>query len=328
MTIRRWVRPAPPAAPGPASRGRVPALRAAAAAAFLLVLAPPARPDADASSEVDARDLPTSSIGAPFRPEGPGEPVRPEHGKAVTADATPADPGSVEVEIAYGPSWWANGGELEARPGSMQPLVLSVAVGVLPDVDVKAALGWATVHQDVEPGAAGAGPGRGSGQTDAALGARWRFLSLEAPAVDVAVIAGATIPTGARTTAASLGTTQGYWSVGGALVASADWGRWTGNAELGLVVPLGGQRGDDVGTVVANLAVGHQLTPWVQPALELNYQHGFEAGPAPDEEALWATAAAVVPVAPARLVVGMRWPLHARHVAAGPAAVLAFKLAF
>ena len=266
-----------------------------------------------------------AAISAPFEPGDPSpEPAAgPEHGKAFTCDATPVEPGTVELELAWAPSWWAAPGSLD-RAGDAQWFVLAAGVGILPDLDVRAALGWAFLRESggSDPAARGAGPG------DAALAVRWRFLRLASPAVDLAVIGNAVAPTGTPETPAALGTGQGAWSAGGALVASADRAPWTANAEVGWSSRLGAGRGDDVGLLAVNLAVGLQVAPWLQPEVELNYQHEVEQGPEADERILWGTAGLVVPLPPARVVVGARFPLWQANASAGPALTAAVKLAF
>ncbi len=70
------------------------------------------------------------------------------------------------------------------------------------------------------------------------------------------------------------------------------------------------------------------MLPWLQPEVELNYQHELELGEERDERVLWATAALVVPLDRVRLVVGGRIPIWARDTAAGPMMTAAVKLAF
>jgi hypothetical protein len=290
-----------------------------------IATAAPARAGDGAPAAGAGTGSPAAAIAAPFEPEAPppAPASGPEHGKAFTCDATPVEPGAVEVELAWAPSWWAPPGSLD-RAGEAQWFVLAAGVGILPDLDVRAALGWAFLRESggSAPAARGTGPG------DAAVAIRWRFLRLDSPAVDLAVVANAVAPTGTRETAASLGTGQGAWSAGGALVASVDLAPWTANAEVGGSSRLGPARGDDVGLLAANLAVGLQVAPWLQPEVELNYQHEVEHGPEADERILWGTAGVVLSLPPARVVVGARFPLWQANASAGPALTAAVKLAF
>jgi hypothetical protein len=267
---------------------------------------------------------PDAGVVASFDAAPPGPaPSVPEHGKAFSCDATPVDPGGVELELAYAPWWWAAPGSVD-RAGSAHALVLAAGVGLVRDLDARVALGWSFLRER----ATGQAEVRGAGVGDTMLALRWRFLRVESPSVDLAVVGNVVVPTGTRGTPTSLGTSQEAWSLGGALVASADRGPWTANAELGWSSRLGSPGGDDLGLLVANLALGVQVAPWLQPEVELNYQHEVEGGVEPDERVLWATAGVVLPVAPARFVAGVRLPVWQVNAAAGPTLTAALKLAF
>ena len=291
----------------------------------LLALALPALATAgDAgSSDAGTGAPPRSAVEARFEP-APREGV-PEHGKAFTGDATPVEPGKVELELAYAPSWWATAGAVDRMSGEQHPVAAAVSVGLLRDLDARIVVGWALVH--AAPGAPGA-PVHGSGITDTTIAGRWRFLSLDEPAIDLAVSAGVTMPTGTRSAPDRLGTSRESWSVGGSLLASADWGRFTAGAEVGLSAPVGPTTSNDVGLVVCNAAVGYQALPWLQPEVELNYQHEIELGEQPDERVLWATAALVLPVDAVRVVLGLRFPVWSRDAEVGPMATAALKIGF
>ena len=259
------------------------------------------------------------------RLDEPAEGTPVEHGKAFTGDATPIEPGHVEVELAYAPTWWATAGAVDRQAGEQHPVAAAVGVGLLRDVDARLVLGWSMVH--ATPGLPGA-PVHGQGLTDTTVAVRWRFLSLPGPQVDLAVSAALTMPTGSRATPDRLGTSAERWSAGGALLASGDWGRLTAGVELGFSAPVGAGASNDVGLLVCNAAVGYQVLPWLQPEVELNYQHELELGEERDERVLWATAALVVPLDGVRLVVGGRVPIWVRDTAAGPMMTAAVKLAF
>lgn len=282
-----------------------------------LVLVPGLATPAGAGSPPDA------AVETPF--DAPPPDPSPEHGKAFTGDATPVEPGRVELEFAYAPSWWATAGAMDRLSGEQHTVAAAVSVGLLRDLDAHVVVGWSLVRAAPEaPGA----PVQGTGPSDTTVAARWRFLSLADPAIDLAVSLGVTMPTGTRAAADRLGTSAESWSVGGSLLASADRGPFTFGAELGLSAPVGPQVSNDVGLLVCNLAVGFQVLPWLQPEVELNYQHEIELGAQPDERVLWATAALVVPVDAVRVVVGGRFPVWVRDSSVGPMATAALKLAF
>jgi hypothetical protein len=292
-------------------------LRAALLALLALVAAP-----ATGRAETDA-SAPGMAIEGRLDEPRSGSSV--EHGKAFTGDATPVEPGHVEVEIAYAPTWWATAGAVDRQAGDQHQVVAAVGVGLVPDLDLRVAVGWAVLHATpASPDAASSG----MGLADTTVAARWRFLSLADPAIDLAATVAVTAPTGTRSTAQSLGTSQETWSVGGAVLASADWGRVTAGAELGISVPVRPRNTNDVALVACNVAVGYQALPWLQPEAELNYQHEVETGAELDQRVLWATAALVLPLDSVRVLVGARMPVWTSNAAGGPMATAAVKFAF
>ena len=296
----------------------------AAACAALALLAPSAARAVDDPAE-GAGDAtgPLLAVERSLSPLAAAAPL--EHGKAFTGDATTVDPGHVEVELAYAPAFWTTAGAVDRAAGDQHALYAAVTVGLLPGLDARVVSGWALVHATpVAPGA----PGAGAGPADTMVAARWRFLSLAEPAVDLAVSVAVTLPTSTPATPDHLGTGQDAWSLGGALLASADWWRFTASAELGVSVPASPSPANDAALLACNAALGYQLLPWLQPEVELNYQHEVELGPERDERILWATAALVMPLDVARVVVGVRAPIWSQAAAAGPMATAAIKLAF
>ena len=292
----------------------------AAGVAVALLLAPPVPAAATPGPAADGADVAVETRLDPA-PEAP--PC--EHGKAFTGDATPVDPGHVEVELAYAPTWWATAGAVDRQVGQQHQMGLGVGVGLLPDVDMRLVVSWAVVHATPEaPGA----PVHGSGLADTTVAARWRFLRLEEPSIDLAVSAAVTAPTGVRASPERLGTGGEAWSLGGSIAASADWGRFTAGLELGFSAPLRGTASNDVGLLVCNAALGYQALPWLQPEVELNYQHEIETGEQRDEQVLWATAALVLPLDPVRVLVGARLPVLTWNTSVGPMATAAVKVAF
>jgi hypothetical protein len=271
----------------------------------------------------DTLAWPDAAVEASLAP-GPPAPG-PEHGKAFTGDATTVEPGRVEVEIAYAPSWWATAGSVDRLSGEQHQVAAALAVGIVPDLDGRIVVGWALVH--AAPQVQGS-PVHGEGLADTTVALRFRFLSLSDPALDLAVSAGVTVPTGTRGAPDRLGTSRESFSLGGSLLASLDRGPFTMGAELGFSAPVGPRTSNDVGLLVCNAAAGYQVLPWLQPELELNYQHEIEVGAQPDERVLWATAALVLPLDAVRLVVGARVPVWVRDAEVGPMATASAKIAF
>jgi hypothetical protein len=253
----------------------------------------------------------------------------PEHGKAATADASPVDRGALEAELGYTPVWNNRGGRAGfdvSDAGRVHALTGTLTYGAAPDVDVKLAGGFGSAYDAAHEHADGSAPRHGGGLTDVAVGARWRFLNLAERALELAVTADAVIPAGARHTATQVGLTQDFWSARGALVATKDFGALTANAEVALGAPVSGDAGGLRSLAQVNAAVGYQLREWLQPELELNYQHQASLGP--DAQVLAVTAGVVAPFgAGHRVVAAVQQGVWGRNTVQTTAAVLSFKTA-
>lgn len=193
----------------------------------------------------------------------------PDHGKMATEEATPVGAGAVEIEAAYAPSLTTDGGGAfdHAAHAHVHGFSLGVFYGVTEHLDVKVAAGLAETEDRSDP----LGATRGTGVTDLVLGSRWRFVADADRALDVTLATAVVVPTGRDGTASRLPVTQGYWSLRNGLVASKDWGRATGNAELAVTVPVGSGAGSLLGSVSANVAAGYAFG-WFQPIAEVNYE--------------------------------------------------------
>ena len=261
------------------------------------------------------------------------EEAGPEHGKINTSDASPVGAHVFEVEASYGPSWSLRGGgdfDRSAR-GAVYPLGLSVTYGIVDDVDVNVSLGYATVYDSAYSGddSHPVGPAHGHGFTDTTAGLRWRFLSRPDWGLDLAVISDFVLPTGADAAPDRVGLSQVYWSFENALVVSKDFGPLTANAELGYSLPFGSERGDERGTLFANLAGGWQVLPWLQPEVELNYEHSYEASSTPDADLLYLTGGVVAPFGKGyRVAAGAQYAVWGRHTGQSVTGTVAFKWAF
>jgi Putative MetA-pathway of phenol degradation len=250
-----------------------------------------------------------------------------EHGKAATADASPVDPGALEFEVGYSPLWSGAGGTrgfVRGAPASLHAFSATLTHGVAPGVDAKVSAGFGSIHDEGHLHADGSTPRDGAGTTDLVLGSRWRFVNLPGDGLELAVTADVIAPTGAPHTPERVGLTQGFWSARGALVATKDLGALTANGELAWTAPLSGGAGAAAGTVQANAALGCQLTPWLQPEVEVNYQ----ATVGHDAHVLAATAGIVAPLRGGhRVVAAVQRALWGRNAVETTAAVFAFKTA-
>jgi len=256
-----------------------------------------------------------------------------EHGKISTADATPVGRHAMEIELSYGPTWTRSGfgGFERTGPSQTHPVELAFTYGIRDDLDLTITMGYGTAydaHYRHDPGDSIAGPTHGDGHTDDAVSLRWRFLQEGAAALDLALVSGFVVPTGARASVDSVGLSRECWSWDSALVLSMDLGRWTGNLELGvsLLIPFEGEAYE--GATLTNVAFGYHVLDWLQPELEVNYQHTFKQGSDPAEDHLALTAGLVAPFGDGyRLTAGVLQSAWGHHTIATTTAVLAFKVA-
>lgn len=291
------------------------ALLLAALAAILCARAPARAAEVGGAGEA----------GAEAEPEG-AAPL--EHGKLSVCDATPIGAGAVELSLAWTPTWTRPGpAGLDApEHGTLQPVALALAYGLTDDLDAAFTLSAASLEVRGEGGAAGGGaaPARGQGLGDASLALRWRWLAR--PGLDLAVVGGLTAPTGAPATATQPALTQGYWSALASLVASADLGPVTGNVEVGHLGPISGGAGQDRGAWFGGAGLGWQVSPWLQPALEVTYQHALAAA-APAARCLALTAGVQLPLSDdLGLSLGLQRAVWGRNTVQHTAAMLAVRL--
>jgi hypothetical protein len=274
----------------------------------LLLLVPAAVPAADLDVDLEEARVEERSV--------------PEHGKAATADPSPVDPGVLEAELGYSPTWNNRGGRAgfdRSEAGHLHAVTGTLTYGLVPDVDARISGGFGSVHD------AGLAPARGSGLADLSFGARWRFVNLAAQGLEVAAIADAVAPSGSRSDDDELGLSQEHWSARGALVATKDFGRLTSNVELAVEAPVSGDAGGLRSTLQTNGALGYQVTDWLQPVVELNY----EAAVGLDAQVLAVTAGVVAPFgAGHRIVAAVQQGVWGRNSGQTTAGIFSFKTGF
>jgi hypothetical protein len=249
----------------------------------------------------------------------------PDHGKMGTEEATPVGDEAWEIEAAYNPTINSRGmGSFErAAHGHVHGFSLAGFYGVTEHLDLKVGAGFTSVYDETN---LGTGPTRGSGVTDVVLGSRWRFVADATRALDLCYASTLVVPTGREEREDALGVTQGYWSWRNALVASKDWGRTTANAELAVTVPVGGDSGDLLGGLSANLAVGRALISWFQPFAEINYDAARDGV---TQQRLAATAGInMTAQSGSRVLAGVQQAIWGRNVGQTTTAVVAVKTAF
>ena len=264
------------------------------------------------------------------------EAVEVEHGKINTPDASPVDPGQVEIEAGYidarSTRYWDHHGETWTRGLARERgVTLAATVGLAGNVDVAVGGGYVWLKDEENDYAEDddvVGPARGDDWGDVDAAVRYRFYASGELNLELAYIAGVTLPAGSDPGASEIGTSQEYWSINQTMVASKDWGRWTANLAFGYALPVGGKREQARGTFSADAALGYQMLPWLQPEIEVNYS--YETVCAGDDAAVAAvTAGLVMPVNDRlRINAGVQQGLWGSNADKTTALVLAAKLAF
>jgi hypothetical protein len=259
-----------------------------------------------------------------------------EHGKINTPDASPVDPRHFEIESAYSfthsKSSWNSNGDAETRGlAREQSMSLSVAAGVVENFDVAVSGNYAWLkdkENDFDENDALLGPASGHNFGDLDLSGRYRFFESKELGLEFAYIAGFTIPTGSSSSRREIGTSQEFWSFNQTLVASKDWGKLTANADIGYALPMGDKRENARGTFNADVAVGYQVLPWLQPEIELNYGHDFLTDEE-DSDLLAITAGLVMPITDRlRINLGMQQGVWGQNTDKATTLCAAVKLAF
>ena len=221
-----------------------------------------------------------------------------EHSKVVTANATPNDPGQVELWGSYsiqgGKFAWKPNGSREKRGTYLaQVLESQVTVGVIKDVDI-GIINWFQHTLDkannynefrdmMDPDTGGAaedsteGPTHGFGWGDLGITGHWRFYDSEEKKLEIAYIPTIFVPIGRRSNFDHIGASQGYTSLDNSFAFTKDIGRWNGTVNLGFNSPLAHweRTGHYYGTAHANFAAGYQVFWWFQPEFEAIYLHDF-----------------------------------------------------
>lgn len=259
-----------------------------------------------------------------------------EHGKINTADASPVDPGHFELEPSFAATrserYWDAGGHSHGRGLYREHNIgFSFTAGLVDNVDVNINGGYSWIKDndnDFDGDGDLTGPFRGEDHTDLEISGRYRFYHNEAQHLEIAYIAGVTIPTGNSADQDEIGTSQEYWSFNQTLVATKDWGRWTLNGDISFALPIGSKRESARGTLNANLALGYQILPWLLPEVELNYGRDLLADE-DDGQVLAVTAGLVMPINDTlRVNVGVQQSVWGENADKATTVVTAVKFAF
>lgn len=221
-----------------------------------------------------------------------------EHSKVVTTDATPNDPGQVELWSSYviqgGKFAWKSDGGREKRGTYQAQFVETQAtIGIYKDIDI-GIIEWFQhtldkennyneVRDLMDPDTGGAvedeteGPTHGFGWGDLGVTGHWRFYDSAEKKLEIAYIPTIFVPTGRRSNFDHLGSSQGYTSFDNSFAFTKDIGRWNGTVNLGYNSPIvhWERTNHYYGTAHTNFAAGYQIFWWLQPEAELVYLHDF-----------------------------------------------------
>ncbi len=223
----------------------------------------------------------------------------PTHVKLVTTDASPVDPGHVELIFSYlirgGKFGWKTDME-RYKHGKLliHEWMTQTTVGIYKNIDLGIIQGFQHLSDKennynevagmIDPltGAEMAdptgGPGHGFGRTDLGITGRWRFFTSEKHKLEVAYNPTVFVPTGRRSNFDHLGPSQGFTSFENAIAITKDLGRWSTNSHIGYHAPLASMERTEnyAGAFHMNGAVGYQVCRWLHPELELVWLHEFE----------------------------------------------------
>lgn len=237
----------------------------------------------------------------------------PETAKLFTEDAPPVDPGRTEIEFDYayfGARQAVNGAGQIRRRGrfSENDFVLRAKHGLVEDLDIAAVVGF-TRFVDPDLPTESRAPG---GLSELSFGAKWRFFAPEKWDFAVSYIPGFSFPIAGRTAPSFLGPPQDFHSFDHKFAMTKNIGRFTASADIGYAIPIG-RVGDSRGNMIADVAVGYQVLPWLQPEVELNWTHSFlRGGGEPDSLAV--TAGVLLPFGDRwRVQVGVQQEIFGRN---------------
>jgi hypothetical protein len=226
-----------------------------------------------------------------------------EHGKINTADASPADPGRYEIEAWFSFTrakqfWDASGCTHDRGLFREQNIGVSVTVGLVENVDiaVRGGYGWLEDnHSGFNKDAEAMGRATEHDLSDMEVSGRYRFYNNAERRLEIAYIAGMTIPSSTGSAQEDISASQKFWSLSQTVAATKDWEQWTLNGDIGFSLPMGNKRENARGSLNIDLALGYQILPWLQPELELNYSHDYLAD-GHDAQTLAMTAGLVMPI--------------------------------
>jgi hypothetical protein len=206
-------------------------------------------------------------------------------------DAFPVAVGQTELELGYLYSTAAkafdDGGSTFSRgDNATHAGGFTAKHGFTSNLDAGVGIFGAYFQDDDEPERSVTGIG------DLFVNAKWRFFGEGDDGLHLAYQPGLSIPVGKHDDDKGLSPGLGFWTFGQTLIATLIERRWVGGVSASFFLPFGDRNGAR-GYASANVGLGYQLTPWLKPELELNYDREFATG-RKDAEVVAATVGAIV----------------------------------
>ena len=143
--------------------------------------------------------------------------------------------------------------------------------------------------------------------------AKWLFYQSNEMDLTVAWLPGFTAPVAGSASGENIAPGQDYWSLNNLLVLTHVDGRFNFNMDVGLFLPVGGDRGDQRVELIGDVAAGYQATPMIQVFAELNFGQATISGGA-DSANYAATAGVTLNVTDSmRIDLGLQTVVYGRN---------------
>lgn len=233
-------------------------------------------------------------------PVGEKKILEPVHAKLLTTDASPVDPGHVEVNLVYSLqggsfAWKTSGQRYHRRQYVNHVWDIQTNVGVYKNIDIGILQGFAHLRDPannynefagiIDPATGEEmedttdGPHHGGGYGDLIVTGRWRFYHNEKRKLEITYNPTVVIPTGRRSNLDHLGPSQGYTSFSNMLLITKDIGRFSGTLAAGYAAPLGpkDKTGHSAGSYDVNFGLGYQVFSWLHPEMECLWSQAFQS---------------------------------------------------
>jgi hypothetical protein len=250
-----------------------------------------------------------------------------ETAKLVTEDALPVDPGVLEVEFGYqigeaGRIFDEHGQSANRERLAGHLLALKATRGIKEGLDAAVELSWRNVLEDEEEALA-------DSLGNVAVTAKWRVFSSTSGRAALSWVPGITAPlSDSSRSTERVAPGQVYWSADNLLAFTFAGNVFNLSADAGYFLAVGGERGDQRGELVADAAVGFQITGWLQPVVELNFSEAY-AKNAEDSTSLRATWGVVLSLPRAtRLDLGLQKVIDGKNADRVTALLANFSVSF